>query len=210
MLHERIQDAPRVLTVEDATSRIFERRQFCLACPGKFDITDLNDNFGNPVHDGVKGAIRLSGALVFDVARNGILHQESLQDVGNTIRQIPRERQLAIEHGGTFLDALQKFFVGEPDKILETYRHEFFNICDLENELGSSGGRIRKGVGDVGEYAYIAKAPGSFLEIFFNHGGADLKSAGRDNIGFRVVFAAVHLDRAELSHGNRQVVEGAS
>src|SRR3954467_14405180 len=97
MLNQSVENAARVLPVEDSLRSFFQDRDFRFSGSREFDISDLDSNIGYRIHDGIDRTIGLAQSHVLHVTRNGSLDQHGLKHVINLLRQSARERKLPVK-----------------------------------------------------------------------------------------------------------------
>ena len=127
----------------------------------------------------------------------------------DTVGEIAGKRHFAVEHRRALLNALQKFLVGEPDEIFETYGNELFSIVNLKGQLGSRR-RVGIAIRDVGEDAQIAEAARGSLEIVFSNRCPELQTTGREDGIVGVALTSCDLEGNQLPVRRRQMIERLS
>ena len=78
-------------------------------------------------------------------------------------------------------DSTQEIGVVKPDEVFEANRDKLIGIHHVKFELGA-GGRIRKGVRDVGEHAHVTQTTRRSFEIIVVYGGTHLQTAGGGDV----------------------------
>src|SRR5260370_38497309 len=94
-------------------------------------LADTNQKVGDAVIYRLDLPVRGGIAQVVDVTGDVALHQQSLQDVRNLLREPPGDRQLTRKQRDSFVHLLAQLIVGKPDEIVKANGKELWAVGQL-------------------------------------------------------------------------------
>src|SRR5271167_4562714 len=128
-------DRTREITAQQLFGRGFKQRQFSLTGSFECDVANVNLRTSDRENERFDRAIFRSSAQIVGLALHAVCDQQTLQGIGNLIRQFATDGELSLKQRYRGMELLKQFLIREPDQIVEANWNERLGIVELQLKL---------------------------------------------------------------------------